>query len=72
MLSLNTGRVLTYQSLLRQVSGRSNAPSGKVALRTLVKNLRRKLGDDPQGPAYIHNVRGVGYRMLNPNEPGRP
>jgi DNA-binding response OmpR family regulator len=28
-----------------------------------VANLRRKLGDDPAAPKYVHTVRGVGYRM---------
>ncbi len=72
VLSLNAGRVLTYQSLLRQVSGKRDAPSAKAALRALVRNLRRKLGDDAGDPIYVFNERGVGYRMLNPNEPGRP
>jgi DNA-binding response OmpR family regulator len=28
-----------------------------------VKNLRKKLGDDPQNPHFIETVRGVGYRF---------
>ncbi len=32
-------------------------------MRTFVKKLRRKLGDDPTSPAYIFTERGVGYRM---------
>ena len=32
-------------------------------MRTVVKNLRRKLGDDANKPAYIFNVPRVGYRM---------
>ncbi len=61
-LSVNAGRVTTYDSLIRQVwSSRDYANSRLV--RTFVKNLRRKLGDDAIAPTYIHNVRGVGYRM---------
>ena len=56
-LSINAGRVTTYDSLIRQVwIGREYANPRLV--RTFVKNLRRKLGDDPRGPAYIYNVRG--------------
>ena len=28
-----------------------------------VKNLRKKLSDDPQNPRFIETVRGVGYRL---------
>ena len=30
--------------------------------------LRRKLGDDPSEPTYIHTVRGVGFRFSAPEE----
>jgi DNA-binding response OmpR family regulator len=28
-----------------------------------VSGLRKKLGDDPASPRYIHTVRGVGFRF---------
>jgi DNA-binding response OmpR family regulator len=28
-----------------------------------VKNLRRKLGDDPRDPRYLVTVTGVGYKL---------
>ncbi|MDE2667744.1 MAG: response regulator [Acidobacteriota bacterium] len=62
-LSINAGRVTTYDSLIRQVwSGREYASARLV--RTFVKNLRRKLGDHANVPTYIHNVHGVGYRLV--------
>ena len=67
MLSINAGRVTTLESLLRQVwADTGNGNSQPV--RDFVKKLRRKLGDDPAKPAYIFNVRGVGYRMPGPGE----
>ena len=67
VLSLASGRVLTYDTLLRQVwAGRKN-PNRKL-VRAYVKRLRRQLGDDSNRPAYIVTERRVGYRMLRPGE----
>ena len=64
VLSTNVGRVVTYDSLLRQAWGRRDRGSGDPKLvRAIVKSLRRKLGDDAGSPAYVRNERGVGYRM---------
>ena len=41
-------------------------------MRAFVKQLRQKLGDDAANPAWIFNVRGVGYRMPRPGAPGEP
>ena len=38
-------------------------------VRSVVRNLRRKLGDDAANPDYIFTVRQVGYRMPKPNDP---
>ena len=67
-LSINAGRVTTHDSLIRQV-WRDREYANPRLVRTFVKTLRRKLGDDPQDPAYIHNVRGVGYRMAKSTDP---
>ena len=67
VLSLNAGRVVTYDTLLRQVwAGREHA--GPNLVRIFVRNLRHKLGEDSARPAWIFNQRGVGYRMPDPAE----
>ena len=67
VLSLNAGRVVAYNALLRQVwSGREKGDANLV--RNFVKKLRAKLGDDAQSPAWIFSVRGVGYRMPRPGD----
>ena len=66
VLSVNAGRVTTYDSLIRQVWGGQES-GGAELVRTFVKKLRRKLDDDVARPAYIFNERGVGYRMERPN-----
>ena len=65
ILSLNAGRVVTTEALLRQVWGRRGSDDTD-RLRTVVKRLRHKLGDDAANPTYIVNVRRVGYRMARP------
>ena len=65
VLSLNAGRVLTYQALLRQVWG-DWGNVGPHRVRTFVNKLRNKLRDDSARPAYILTERGVGYRMPGP------
>ena len=67
VLSVNAGRVLTYQSLLRQIWG-ERVSENSEPVRTFVKKLRGKLGDDSAHPAYIFNERGVGYRMAAPGD----
>ena len=67
VLSVNGGKVSTYDSLLRRVwIGRPKADLR--LLRTYVKRLRRKLGDKADSPTYIVNVRRVGYRMARPDD----
>ena len=67
VLSLNAGRVVAYDSLLRQVWGERDSADAQL-VRNFVKKLRHKLGNDAASPAWIRNERGVGYRMSRPGE----
>ena len=69
-LSANAGRVLTHDQLLRRVWGQTNADDVRV-IRTLVRQLRGKLGDDARRPTYIFAERRVGYRMPKGQKPGQ-
>ena len=61
-LSVEAGRVLTHDQLLRRIWSLRNSGDVRV-LRTLVKRLRRKLDDDAGSPTYIFAEPRVGYRM---------
>ena len=61
-LSVNAGRVLTYEHLLGRV-WEKEAGSDLRPMRTIVRKLRRKLGDDVADPTYIFTEPRVGYRM---------
>ena len=67
VLSLNAGRVVAFEPLVRKVSGKPYDRHARVALRGVVKNLRRKLDDDANDPAYVLTERGVGYRLAKPD-----
>ena len=61
-LSMNAGRVLTHEHLLQRVWGLGR-PGDSGQVRTIVKRLRQKLGDDASDPKYILTQPRVGYRM---------
>ena len=65
-LSVAGGRVLTHERLLRLVWGPLHTGDSRV-VRTCVKELRHKLGDDAARPTYIFTESGVGYRMTKPS-----
>ncbi len=64
-LSTNAGRVLTQNHLLRRVWGPEYFGDSQP-LRTIVKKLRRKLGESASSPKYIFTEPRVGYRMPKP------
>ena len=64
-LSTNAGRVLTHNHLLERVWGQGYSGDSRL-LRTYVKYLRQKLGDDASNPKYILTEPRVGYRMAKP------
>lgn len=68
VLSLSAGSVVTYDKLIRLVWGDQDI-SNKGYVRTFVKKLRHKLGDDAVQPTYILNVRGIGYKTCKPDDP---
>ena len=61
-LSTNAGMVLTHSRLMQRVWGRGHSGDTRL-VRTVVKRLRQKLGDDAQDPRYIFTEPRVGYRM---------
>ena len=62
-LATNPGKLLTHQWLLRKVWGQGYGTE-TTYLRTYVRALRKKLGDDAQNPMLIVTEPGVGYRWI--------
>jgi DNA-binding response OmpR family regulator len=61
-LARDPGHVVTRETLMSDVWDENWFGSTKT-LDVHVSWLRRKLGDDPVAPRYIHTVRGVGFRL---------
>ena len=63
----NAGAVVTRERLIDEVWDTNWFGSTKT-LDVHVSGLRRKLGDDPASPRYIHTVRGVGFRFASADD----
>lgn len=58
----NSGRALSYRSLVRQAQGYDCSPEeARNLLKVHIHNLRQKIEPFPKKPAHILNVRGFGY-----------
>jgi len=59
------GRVFTREELLGSLHQRGEVVVDRV-VDVHIGKLRQKIEDDPTHPHYIHTVRGVGYRFVEP------
>lgn len=63
-LASNHGRVLTHQSILTHVWGPADADHTEY-LRVYMRQLRKKLEEDPERPQFILTEPGIGYRFIS-------
>ena len=66
-LARRCGRVVTKQELLAEIWAQ---PYGGVekTVDTHLSWLRAKLGESASAPRYLHTVRGVGIKLLAPDD----
>src|SRR5664280_49142 len=62
LLAKNSGRVLTHQTILKEVWGFGYVGQTQI-LRVFVAQLRKKIEDDPARPKYLITESGIGYRF---------
>ena len=65
-LANGAGRVLTQDMVLERVWGPEYSGESQL-LRSYIKSLRQKLGDNARAPSYIFTEHGIGYRMVKPS-----
>lgn len=63
----SAGKVVSREDLMSAVWDENWFGSTKT-LDVHIGWLRKKLGDDPADPRYLHTVRGVGFRFTSPEE----
>ena len=63
-LAVNSGKVLTHTHLLNKVWGPEYRDEREY-LHVFVRRLRSKLEPDPDNPAYILTISGVGYQFID-------
>ena len=66
-MSKNTGRVLTYNQITKEIWGAS-LPDDTPSLRVFMAGLRKKIEEDTSAPKYIQTHIKVGYRMVRVQE----
>jgi len=62
LLARNSGRVLTHQSILKEIWGFGYIGQTQY-LRVFVAQLRKKIEDDPAKPKLLITESGIGYRF---------
>jgi two-component system, OmpR family, response regulator RegX3 len=67
VLLQNAGKLVRRDALVAEVWDPNWFGSTKT-VDVHVSALRRKLGDDPAAPRYVHTVRGVGFRFASAAE----
>jgi DNA-binding response OmpR family regulator len=65
VLAQRPGQVFSRLQLLDAVQGEAFAGYERT-IDVHIKNLRQALGDDSRNPRYILTVRGVGYKLIEP------
>jgi two-component system, OmpR family, response regulator RegX3 len=67
LLMRNAGAVVSREQLIEDVWD-ANWFGPTKTLDVHISALRKKLGDDPAAPRYVHTVRGVGFRFAAGSE----
>ena len=64
-MATHAGLVLTHDQILQRIWGPTYSGSTEL-VRSVVRNVRRKLGDDARNPRFIFTEPQVGYRAAKP------
>lgn len=68
LLVLNPNIVFTREKILADIWDVSEEYVNDNTLTVYIKRIREKIEDDPTNPQIIQTVRGIGYKIGNPNK----
>lgn len=66
-LAQNLGRVVSRERLYEAIWGEDSFGCDNTVM-VHMRHLREKLEDDPTSPRYLITRKGLGYKLVNPNE----
>ncbi len=66
-LAMNEGRILSWESLLKEVWGHDDWNGGDKLVKVSIGRLRKKLEGTADAEKYIVNVWGMGYKLVDPS-----
>lgn len=66
-LAQNTGRVISREKLYEAIWGEDSYGCDNTIM-VHIRHLREKLEDNPTAPQYIITMKGLGYKLVIPNE----
>lgn len=65
VLARHSPNVVDYQTLVVEAQGyQAEVREAQELTKWHIHQLRQALEEDPRNPAYLHNVRGIGYRLV--------
>jgi DNA-binding winged helix-turn-helix (wHTH) protein len=68
-LAKRAGEVVACQDLLREVWGyESSEAEARELVKVHIRQIRRRLGLDPEKHHYVRSVRGFGYMLASPDD----
>lgn len=65
-LSVNKGRVISKEHLYETIWGEDSFGCDNTVM-VHIRHLREKIEDNPNDPQYIVTMKGLGYKMVDPN-----
>ena len=66
-LAENKGRVISRERLYETIWGEDSFGCDNTVM-VHIRHLREKIEDNPNDPKYIITMKGLGYKLVNPNE----